>query len=210
MQIAVVLLIILVVVLPFAWLATEFFNNRPLRIALGIVSIVSCAVCAYNVGNLGGEFNANSYFATANQTLINTTIDELDHSHMPQVLASLRQLQDQYHPNYENRSHYDELVSQAVTQMKMASAASRHAATASDGRVEMWRGGVGRAYPFPALSVAGASVTRPCSVSTSRSSNRTCGFAASGSPTGSYDRHTSARRFLRVPSRFTTPSSRST
>ena len=79
-----------------------------------------------------------------------------------------------------------------------------------DGRVEMWRGGVGRAYPFPALSVAGASVTRPCSVSTSRSSNRTCGFAASGSPTGSYDRHTSARRFLRVPSRFTTPSSRST
>ena len=48
-------------------------------------------------------------------------------------------------------------------------------------RVEMWRGGLGLAYPFPALSSAGASLSGPYSVSTSRSSNRTCGFPASGS-----------------------------
>jgi transposase len=47
--------------------------------------------------------------------------------------------------------------------------------------VEMWRGVVGLAYLFPALSSAGASLAGPCSVSTSRSSNRTCGFPASGS-----------------------------
>ena len=52
------------------------------------------------------------------------------------------------------------------------------------GRVEKWRGGLGWAYRLPALSVAGASLAQPCSVSTSRSSNRTCGFPASGSPTG--------------------------
>ncbi len=40
----------------------------------------------------------------------------------------------------------------------------RHAA--GDGRVEMWRGGLGLAYLFPALSSAGASRARPCSVST--------------------------------------------
>jgi hypothetical protein len=51
------------------------------------------------------------------------------------------------------------------------------------GRVEEWRGGLGRAQRCPALSVAGASLAPPCSVSTPRSSNRTCGFAASGSPT---------------------------
>ena len=45
-------------------------------------------------------------------------------------------------------------------------------------RVEKWRGGLGRAYRLPALSSAGASVARPCSVSTSRSSNRTGGFPA--------------------------------
>jgi hypothetical protein len=47
-------------------------------------------------------------------------------------------------------------------------------------RVERWRGGLGAAYLLPALSFAGASITVPCSVSTSRSSNRTCGFPASG------------------------------
>ena len=48
-------------------------------------------------------------------------------------------------------------------------------------RVEMWRGGLGLAYLFPALSSAGASLAGPYSVSTSRSSNRTCRFPASGS-----------------------------
>jgi len=52
------------------------------------------------------------------------------------------------------------------------------------GRVEKWRGGLGAAYLLPALSFAGASLASPCSVSTSRSSNRTCGFPASGSLSG--------------------------
>ena len=50
-----------------------------------------------------------------------------------------------------------------------------------DGGVEMWRGGLGSAYLLPALSSAGASLSGPCSVSTSRSSNRTCLSQASGS-----------------------------
>ena len=52
------------------------------------------------------------------------------------------------------------------------------------GRVEKCRGGLGAAYLFPALSFAGASLASPCSVSTSRSSNRTCRFPASGSLSG--------------------------
>jgi hypothetical protein len=59
------------------------------------------------------------------------------------------------------------------------------------GRVERWRGGLGSAYRLPALSSAGASLALPCSVSTSRSSNRTCRFPASGSRT----------RFMRSPTR---------
>jgi len=47
--------------------------------------------------------------------------------------------------------------------------------------VEVWRGGLGSAYPLPALSFAGASLTEPCSVSTPRSSTRTCATNASGS-----------------------------
>jgi hypothetical protein len=47
--------------------------------------------------------------------------------------------------------------------------------------VEMCRGGLGSAYLLPALSSAGASLSGPCSVSASRSSNRTGLFQASGS-----------------------------
>ena len=54
----------------------------------------------------------------------------------------------------------------------------------------MWRGGLGAAYLFPPLSSGGASIASPCSVSTSRSSNRTYGFPASGSPTAVAFRHT--------------------
>ena len=49
------------------------------------------------------------------------------------------------------------------------------------GRVEMWRGGLGWACLFPALSSAGASLSGPYSASTSRSSNRTSALRASGS-----------------------------
>jgi len=57
-------------------------------------------------------------------------------------------------------------------------------------RVGMWRGSLGVAYLFPPLSSGGASIAPPCSVSTSRSSNRTCGVTASGSPTDVAIRHT--------------------
>ena len=47
-------------------------------------------------------------------------------------------------------------------------------------RVEVWRGGLGLAYLLPALSLAGASLASPCSVSTPRSSNRAGRFPAPG------------------------------
>jgi hypothetical protein len=61
------------------------------------------------------------------------------------------------------------------------------------GRVERWRGGLGRAYLLPALSFAGASLAMPCSVSTSRSSNRTGRFPASGSRTRTIMRSPTSR-----------------
>ena len=51
-------------------------------------------------------------------------------------------------------------------------------------RVERWRGGLGVAYRLSRPFVCGCLTSSPCSVSTSRSSNRACGFLAHGSPTG--------------------------
>ena len=50
------------------------------------------------------------------------------------------------------------------------------------------------------------SIRLPCSVSTSRSSNRTCGFPASGSPTGLTHQHTTFC-FVSVVTPKTSPSS---
>ena len=53
-------------------------------------------------------------------------------------------------------------------------------------RVESWRGGLGRDLSslFATWFPSGATLFRPCPVSSSRSSNWTCGVAASSSRTG--------------------------
>jgi hypothetical protein len=56
-----------------------------------------------------------------------------------------------------------------VTQLVFIKFVAAHAFRDSQqltSRVGRWRGGVGLAYLFPALSSAGASLARPCSVST--------------------------------------------
>ena len=71
-------------------------------------------------------------------------------------------------------------------------------------RVGTWRGGLGLAYLLPVLSGAGASIASPYPVSTSRSSNRTGPFQASGSRTRA---HAFAHGKSRVrPFRRTRPS----
>jgi hypothetical protein len=60
------------------------------------------------------------------------------------------------------------------------------------GRVEEWRGGLGMALRVAGPFGCQCPSIPPCSVSTPRSSNRTCGFPASGSPTGFRRRPTGA------------------
>jgi hypothetical protein len=61
-----------------------------------------------------------------------------------------------------------------------------HIEKAPLGRVEHWRGGLGRrlSSPLSAWFPGGATVSRPCPVSSALSSNRTCGSPASGSHPG--------------------------
>jgi hypothetical protein len=86
--------------------------------------------------------------------------------------------------NFSIGSSFQTLVIQMsllCRRWKVVAGISVSAVRTTPGRVEMWRGGVGAAYLLPALSSAGASLASPCSVTTSRSSNRTGGSPASGS-----------------------------
>ena len=72
---------------------------------------------AYLVGHLS-HFNYNAWYGSASKDLVDTTISEIEDGNIDRVMSVLRGLNLEYHPTYENRAHYDELVNEAVSQMK--------------------------------------------------------------------------------------------
>ena len=110
-------MLLIVIALPIAWLASEFSKRRPVRITLGLAAIASAMSVAYLVGHIS-QFNYNTWYGGASKDLVDTTITEIEDGNIDRVMSVLRRLDLDYHPTYENRAHYDELVTQAVSQMK--------------------------------------------------------------------------------------------
>jgi hypothetical protein len=115
------IILVIVVILPIAWAVSEITAARWLRLTLGVAAILSSFGVAFLAGTLQ-IMNSNVYFGRATKELIDTTITELEHGNTEDVVTSLKQLQQQYRPNYENRANYDDLVHQTVLQMKSSSA----------------------------------------------------------------------------------------
>jgi uncharacterized membrane protein YcjF (UPF0283 family) len=111
------LVLLSVVITPITWFVSEFQERRWLRLVLGTSAILLCFGVAFLVGSLE-RFNSNAWFGLASKELIDTTITELEAGHNDRVLQSLKGLQGQYAPTYENRARYDHLIEQAVKQMQ--------------------------------------------------------------------------------------------
>jgi hypothetical protein len=117
MSASAVLLLLLVVATPFAWLASEFQDRRNLRLGLGIAAIL----LSFGVAALAGSFerfNSNAWFGRATKELIDAAVVELEAGNGDRVLRSLKDLQGQYSPTYENRARYDLLVEDVVKKMR--------------------------------------------------------------------------------------------
>jgi hypothetical protein len=84
---------------------------------LGIAAVASSMGVAYLVGHLS-HFNYNAWYGGASKDLIDTTITQIEDGNIERVMSVLRRLNLDYQPTYENRAHYDELVNEAVSQMK--------------------------------------------------------------------------------------------
>lgn len=84
---------------------------------MGLAAIVSAIGVAYLVGHFS-RFNYNAWYGGASKNLVDTTITEIEDGNIDRVMSVLRRLNLEYQPTYENRAHYDELVSEAVSQMK--------------------------------------------------------------------------------------------
>lgn len=111
------IVLLIVIALPIAWLTAEFGKRRPLRIALGLAAIASAMGVAYLVGHLS-RLNYNAWYGSASKDLIDTTVTQIEDGNIDRVMTVLRRLNLDYQPTYENRAHYDELVNEAVSQMK--------------------------------------------------------------------------------------------
>ena len=112
------LILLLVIVTPIAWFASEFQDRRWLRMVLGSAAILLCVGVAFLSGTLE-MFNANAWFGAASKALVDTTIEQLEAGNQDQVLAVLKKLQAKYSPTYENRARYDELTEEAVVDMRL-------------------------------------------------------------------------------------------
>lgn len=103
------LILLLALGLPIAWIWSEFQPRRWLRLLLGSLSLIVCALLAVAVGSLD-RMNSNAWYGTASAKLLETTIAELEAGRSEQLLPALRTLHENFYPTYQGRAHYDELI----------------------------------------------------------------------------------------------------
>ncbi|MFK7790338.1 MAG: hypothetical protein AB8C95_12705 [Phycisphaeraceae bacterium] len=115
------IIIVLIIAIPIAWLIAEYSAPRWARLLLGMASILMCFGLAYVVSSLN-RLNYNAWYGSATSDLLDATIENLEAGNTDQVISTLKQLQTEYEPTYENRAHYDELVNDAVQRFKKTSA----------------------------------------------------------------------------------------
>ena len=116
MPLQAVVTLVLAVALPILWLISEFGSSRPLRILLGVLALLMSFGVAFVVGSLK-RLNYNAWYGTASKKLIDSTVIEIESGSIEQLLSELKRVQVQFHPTYENRAQYDELITEFVMRL---------------------------------------------------------------------------------------------
>jgi hypothetical protein len=116
MDTALPLILLLTIVLPIAWFASEFQDRRWIRISAGIVALTMSFLVAAGVGSLQ-HLNANAWYGGASKNLIDTTIEEIERGDTERLLKELKILQKQFQPTYENRARYDKLIEEFMSRL---------------------------------------------------------------------------------------------
>jgi len=113
----IVILVIITAALPIAWLVADFRCRPMVRRILGVVAILWSFGVAALVGGLQ-NFNANSYFTSASKDLLEASVRQLLAGRTDAVIREWSHANDAFHPTYENRARYKQIVDQAIEGMK--------------------------------------------------------------------------------------------
>ncbi len=113
----IILIICLVIILPLAWLFSEFkTQNKWLRCTLGILAILSSFGVAFLVGQLN-RLNYNIWYSSATRKLIDASIKKLEEGKIDIVIQELKVLSGKVQPTYERKGHYDKLAEETANKI---------------------------------------------------------------------------------------------
>lgn len=113
----IILLLLITISLPIAWFIVDLAGYVLARRILGILAILGSFGVAALVGTLR-TFEANAYFSTATKQLLTESVAQLKTGHTLPVTRAWMRANEQFHPTYENRAHYQQIVDEAVSDMK--------------------------------------------------------------------------------------------
>ena len=124
--IAIVMVLLIVLALPATWLVSEFrSHSRRVRCTLGILAILSSFGVAWLTAQLT-RLNYNAWYGFSSKGLIDVIVEKLDDGQTEVLRTELKSLQTEFHPTYENKAHYNELVDAVVKKIK-SEKATNHA-----------------------------------------------------------------------------------
>ena len=110
--------LIIIVVLPIAWLISECKSDkRSVRCTLGILAILSCLGVVWITSQFL-RLSYNAWYGSAAKSLIDASVERLDSGDSQTVLRELKEFQYTYHPTYENKADFDKLASEAARKIK--------------------------------------------------------------------------------------------
>jgi hypothetical protein len=112
-------LIFIAIGLSLAWLVSEFYPYRGVRILLAVGLLMFATFVSCVGTDLLCRFQYNAWYGSASADLIDTTIAEIEAGRSQALLPRLKELRESFRPTYENRNHYDEKVAQFVRQVQL-------------------------------------------------------------------------------------------
>jgi hypothetical protein len=113
----IILIVVISALLPISWIMADFRGSALRRRVIGALALLWSFGIAYMVGVLQ-QFDANAYYTSHTKELLDVSISQHQAGRSEAVIREWTRARDAFHPTYENRGGYREIVAEAIEGMK--------------------------------------------------------------------------------------------
>ena len=110
-------ILLLVVLFPIGWIIGESKNQPRIRRVCGVGAFI-CALLVGVVIGLLQQLRYNADYGFSSQKLFEQTVKALKDGRTPEVTEEFENLAEVFHPTYENRADFDDLVTEAARRLE--------------------------------------------------------------------------------------------